>query len=226
MDLILLGYPGSGKGTQAKFLSESYGIPQISTGDILREAVANKTQLGLEAKKYMDAGDLVPDEVVIGLVEERIQEDDAVAGFILDGFPRTIAQAIELDELLKKHVRSITAVISLEVLKEDVIERLTSRRICTNCRRVYNLVSDPPPSDGVCSQCKKSGTIVQRKDDEVETVERRLTVYNIQTLPLKDFYKKQGKLVLINGSQSIQSVREEISGKLRKIKEKDDSSPS
>ena len=218
MDLIFLGYPGSGKGTQAKYLSDSYGIPQISTGDILRDAVAKKTQLGLEAKKYMDSGDLVQDGVVIGLVEERIQEQDAVKGFILDGFPRTIAQAIELDELLEKHVRSITAVISLEVLKEDVIERLTSRRICTNCRRVYNLVYDPPPADGVCNQCKKTGTIVQRKDDEVETVERRLTVYNIQTLPLKDFYQKQGKLVLINGSQSILDVRSEIESKLRNIK--------
>ena len=129
MDLIFLGYPGSGKGTQAKFLSDSYGIPQISTGDILRDAVTRRTQLGLEAKKYMDSGDLVPDDVVIGLVEERIQEKDASKGFILDGFPRTIAQAIELDALLEKHVRSISAVISLEVLKENVIERLTKNAI-------------------------------------------------------------------------------------------------
>jgi adenylate kinase len=217
MELIFLGYPGSGKGTQAKFLSALKNIPQISTGDILREAVAKQTPLGLEAKKFMDAGELVPDDVVISLVDERIQQEDALQGFILDGFPRTIAQANELDALLNTHERSIKAVVSLEVLKQDVLKRLTSRRICNHCGHVYNLVSNPPPADNVCIECGHKNTIIQRDDDKVETVKNRLDVYEKQTLPLKNYYLKQSKLLKIDGSQTIQKVREEITMKLKSL---------
>lgn len=212
-----MGHPGSGKGTQAKFLSASMNIPQISTGDILREAVAKQTPLGLKAKKFMGTGELVPDDIVIGLVDERIQQDDALSGFILDGFPRTIAQAEELDALLDMHKRSIKTVISLEVLKQDVLKRLTSRRVCKNCRHVYNLIFNPPPVDNICVECGLKNTIIQRDDDKVETVKIRLNVYERQTLPLKDYYRTQGKLLKIDGSQTIQKVREEITTKLNSL---------
>ncbi|MFQ5628027.1 MAG: adenylate kinase [bacterium] len=218
MDLILLGCPGSGKGTQAKFLTDIYHIPQISTGDILRAVISKQTELGLAAKKYMDVGELVPDEVVIGLVEERIQQDDAADGFILDGFPRTLAQARELDNLLENHHRSIDAVICLDVLKQDILDRLTSRRVCTNCRRVYNLIFDPPPENNICKECRRRNTIVQRNDDRVETVKNRLDVYEKQTAPLIEFYKKQHKILQINGSQDIHKVKEELLFKLQNLK--------
>ncbi len=222
MELIFIGYPGSGKGTQATLLSEKYHIPKISTGDILREAVARKTPLGLQAKKYMDAGELVPDEVVIGLVEARLKEPDAQNGFILDGFPRTVSQAQELDHLLRKMNRSITAVISLEVSKKRILERLTKRRVCVKCGRVYNLIYDPPPADGKCESC--GGEIIQRSDDREETVLHRMNVYEEQTRPLKEYYGSQGKLVHIDGSLNIEKVRDEIERKLEEIRKRDDSS--
>lgn len=215
MELIFLGYPGSGKGTQAKLLSDQLTIPQISTGDILRDAVASGTPLGLEAKKYMENGDLVPDEVVIGLVDERLQQPDAQKGFILDGFPRTIAQAVQLDAILEKQHRSIKIVIFLKVPKATVIERLTSRRTCLKCHRVYNMITDPPPPDGVCDRCGEKRYIVQREDDNEQTVRTRLDVYESQTRPLIEYYREQGKLVLIDGSQTIPEVQEQIQRNLR-----------
>lgn len=218
MELIFLGYPGSGKGTQAKFLAENYKIPQISTGDILRDAVARQTPLGVEAKRYMTAGELVPDQVVIGLVDERIQERDARKGFILDGFPRTIAQAQALDRLLYKHKRSILAVLSLEVSRKRILERLTCRRVCIKCGRVFNLIYDPPPDNGNCSKCGAEKAIIQRDDDKEETVLHRMQVYEEQTRPLKEYYDLQGKLQPIDGSLSINKVREQIAGKLNQIR--------
>lgn len=215
MELIFLGYPGSGKGTQANILSQKHGIPQISTGDILRGAVKNETPLGLEAQRFMNAGELVPDQVVIGLIEERLQEEDAVKGFILDGFPRTIAQAQELDHILHQLHREISAVINLEVSKGKIIKRLTSRRVCSGCKKVYNLIYDPPPKDGICESC--GGLIIQRKDDKEQTVLHRLEVYEEQTRPLKEYYGAQGKLVSIDGSLSVEKVRGEIENRLREL---------
>lgn len=220
MELIFIGYPGSGKGTQAAILSERYQIPKISTGDILREAVARQTPLGLEAKKYMDKGELVPDEVVIGLIEDRLKQPDAQKGFILDGFPRTLAQARELDRLLHKIHKSITAVISLEVSKRRIIDRLTKRRVCLQCGRIYNLIYDPPPQDGVCGEC--GGQLVQRSDDREETVLHRMEVYEEQTRPLKEYYDAQGKLISVDGSLSIEKVREQIEKKLSELNHGDD----
>ncbi len=218
MELIFLGYPGSGKGTQASFLSEKYDIPQISTGDILRDAVAKQTPLGLEAKKIMDRGELVPDKVVVGLIEERLKQDDAKKGFILDGFPRTTRQAQELDRILLNSNRRILCVLSLEVSRSRIIKRLTSRRVCSQCKKVFNLIFDPPPENGICPGCGGEGTIIQRPDDTEETVIHRMEVYEAQTRPLKGYYDAQGKLVSIDGSLSIQKVRDEILRKLAEFK--------
>ena len=216
MELILLGYPGSGKGTQAVLLSERHHIPKISTGDILRAGARAKTELGLKAKEYMDRGELVPDELMISMVVQRIIEPDSVNGFILDGFPRTIHQAQELDRVLLDHRRQLTAVISLEIEKRKVIERLTSRRVCAKCGKLYNLQTiEPPPADNICTAC--GGTIYQRSDDEPETVLHRMQVYEELTQPLKDYYGAQGKLLQIDGSLSIEKVQAEI---LRRLKPK------
>ncbi|RMD95820.1 MAG: adenylate kinase [Calditrichaeota bacterium] len=222
MELIFIGYPGSGKGTQATILSEKYDIPKISTGDILREAVASGTPLGLKAKKYMDAGELVPDDIVIGLIEERLKQPDTKKGFILDGFPRTISQAQELDQILRKLHRSLTAVISLEVSKKRIIERLTNRRVCVKCGRVYNLIYDPPPEDGRCESC--GGELIQRSDDKEETVRHRIEVYDEQTRPLKKYYDAQGKLLPIDGSLNIDKVQDEIERKLKSLDNANDTS--
>ncbi|KAA3618150.1 MAG: adenylate kinase [Calditrichaeota bacterium] len=210
MELIFIGYPGSGKGTQASYLAEKYGIPQISTGDILRKAVAEQTPLGIEAKKAIDTGELVPDNVVIGMIEERLKEKDAQAGFILDGFPRTIKQAQEFDRILYKIGRYIGAVLSLEVSKRRILKRLTSRRVCSDCNHVYNLIYDPPPDSGVCVSCKKAVTFFQRKDDSESTVKHRMDVYEELTRPLKEYYDGQGKLCEVDGSLNIDKVREKI----------------
>lgn len=224
MELIFIGYPGSGKGTQAVFLSKKFGIPQISTGDILREAVAEKTPLGLEAKKMIEAGELVSDRIVIGLIEERLKEADAKKGFILDGFPRTIRQAQEFDRILHKINRSVQAVLSLQVSKKRIFERLTSRRVCSECNYVYNLIFSPPPDNGICKSCGKSATFFQRKDDSEETVKHRMDVYEELTRPLMDYYNSQGKLVQIDGSLNIEKVREHILTKLAAIEKYHDSS--
>jgi adenylate kinase len=220
MELIFLGYPGSGKGTQASLLSHRYRIPKISTGDILRVAVQAKTDLGLKAKKYMDAGELVPDEVMIDLVVQRISEPDSLTGYILDGFPRTIYQAQALDLVLLNHRRQIFKVISLEVEKKKIIERITSRRVCDRCGRVYNLLADPPPANNVCPDC--GGRIYQRSDDKLETIMHRMEVYEEATRPLKVYYGSQGKLIQIDGSLSIEKVHAEVVHQLQRALGKDE----
>ncbi|MGH7497035.1 MAG: adenylate kinase [bacterium] len=213
MELIFLGYPGSGKGTQAGLLSVKYNIPKISTGDIFRAAVAAKTALGLQAKKFMDRGELVPDEVTIGLVSQRLLEPDSVTGFILDGFPRTIHQAQELDRNMLLHDRHLTAVISLEIEKKRVVERLTSRRVCRKCGKLYNMHTDPPPANNKCETC--SSEIYQRSDDTKETVLHRMEVYEEQTQPLKEYFGAQGKLLQVDGNLNVEKVYAEIERRLR-----------
>jgi adenylate kinase len=208
MRLVLLGAPGAGKGTQAKNLIEKYGIPQVSTGDILRQSVADGTPLGKEAKSYMDKGELVPDSVVLGLVEERLQADDARKGYILDGFPRNTAQAEALDAMLEKLSMPITAAVSVDVPFEDLMKRLTGRRTCKSCGQMYNVYFSPPAKEGVCDKC--GGELYQRDDDQEETIKKRLDVYQSQTAPLIDYYGKKGLLKSIEGTGSI----DEIFGKL------------
>lgn len=215
MELIFIGYPGSGKGTQAALLSQHFGnIPKISTGDILRAAVAAKTELGMKAKLFMDAGELVPDYLIIDMVVQRISEPDSAKGYILDGFPRNIHQAQELDRVLLNYRRPIAGVLSLEIEKKKVIERLTSRRVCSKCGHLYNLISDPPPTNNSCALCR--GEIYQRSDDKPETVLHRMEVYEEATRPLKSYYGSQGKLIPIDGSLSIEKVQAEIINRLTK----------
>jgi adenylate kinase len=198
MDLILLGPPGAGKGTQAKKLVKVAGIPQISTGDMLREAVAAGSELGREAKRYMDAGDLVPDEVVIGLVEERLQKDDCSFGFMLDGFPRTVPQAESLDGILDKLERSLDHVVLLEVEDEELVRRITGRRVCGNCGAIWHIEFSPPPEPNKCS-CG-STDLRQRADDNEETVRQRLAAYRDQTEPLVGYYDERSLIRRINGT--------------------------
>jgi len=205
MNIILLGPPGGGKGTQARFITEKFGIPQISTGDMLRDAVTNKTDLGLKAKEYMDAGKLVPDDLVIQIVEERLKRDDCKDGFILDGFPRTLLQAEALDKILTRMSKKIDYVINIDVPAEDIVKRLTSRRICKKCGNIYNLLSNPPKIDGKCDIC--GGELYQREDDKEETVRRRLQVYKEDTEPLIMYYKSKGVLKTIDGRKDIDDVK-------------------
>ncbi|MGD8561437.1 MAG: adenylate kinase [Desulfarculaceae bacterium] len=204
MNIILLGPPGAGKGTQAKMLIDEYGIPQISTGDMLREAVKNQTALGLEAKKYMDSGQLVPDEVVIGLVRERIARPDCEKGFMLDGFPRTVPQAEELDKVLSEMSKKIDHVVSIEVPNQELMGRLTGRRTCKNCGQGYHVMFDPPQKEGQCDKC--GGELFQRDDDNEQTVANRLKVYDDQTKPLIDYYQGKGLLRPIDGVGAIPDI--------------------
>jgi adenylate kinase len=208
MKLILLGPPGAGKGTQAKMLTERFDIPQISTGDILRAAVKEGTPMGVKAKSFMDAGALVPDEVVIGIVRERLQKEDCAAGFILDGFPRTVAQADALKDTLHSLGKDLDAVISLEVDTEALVERLTGRRTCRECGRGYHVKFDPPREAGRCDVC--GGELIQRDDDREETIRKRLEVYHEQTSPLIAYYSNQALLVSIDGMLEISTVQEKI----------------
>ena len=204
MNLILLGAPGAGKGTQAEMLVEKLSIPAISTGNMLREAMANGSELGKQVKTYMDGGLLVPDELILGIVAERVAQPDCDHGFILDGVPRTLAQAEALDA---KGVR-IDHVISIEI-DDGVIEgRMTGRRVCGKCGASYHVTANPPKSDGICDQCGEE--LVIRKDDAPETVRKRLEVYHAQTEVLKDYYAKAGKLRLIEGNQSIEGANRDI----------------
>ena len=204
MKLILFGAPGAGKGTQAEGLSKELGIPSISTGNMLREAIQNKTPIGLEAKRFMDNGQLVPDEVVIGIVEERVARDDCKNGYILDGVPRTLAQA----ETLERAGVAIDNVVSIEI-EDSVIEaRMSGRRVCSRCGESYHLTENPPKIKGVCDDC--GGVLVIREDDKPETVRERLIVYHQKTEPIKDFYKARGKLLLVDGNRPIRTVHNEI----------------
>jgi adenylate kinase len=204
MNIILLGPPGAGKGTQAKMLVEKYQIPQISTGDILRAAVKEGSPLGKEAKACMDKGELVPDSVVIGIVEERIQQSDCANGYMLDGFPRTVPQAEALDGMLKNLSSQIDHVVSIEVANEELVGRLTGRRTCRDCGAGFHVMFDPPEKEGVCDKC--GGELYQRDDDNVETVTSRLEVYESQTLPLIDYYTAQGKIRPIDGVGDIKEI--------------------
>ena len=204
MKLILLGAPGAGKGTQADILKVKLNIPTISTGNILRAAVKNGTPTGLKAKEYMDAGKLVPDEVIIGIINERLQEADCANGYILDGVPRTIAQA----EALEKAGIIFDAVVSIEISDETIMERMSGRRVCESCGASYHVVAVPPKQEGVCDNC--GGALVQRKDDAPETVKARLEVYHRETEPLKDFYAQRGLLKSVENQPTVEETTQTI----------------
>ena len=208
MNLVLMGLPGAGKGTQAEKIVEKYGIPHISTGDMFRAAIKESTELGLQAKSFMDQGNLVPDEVTIGIVRERLSKEDCAEGFLLDGFPRTVAQAEELENILSDLNKRIDYVINIDVDQEFLMERLTGRRICKSCGSTYHLVFNPPAKDDVCDRC--GGELYQRADDNAETVQNRLEVNQKQTKPLLDFYEGKGYLRNINGQQDIRKVFDDL----------------
>lgn len=208
MKIILLGPPGAGKGTQAVKLVEKYDIPQISTGDMLRAAVRDQSPMGIKAKEYMDSGGLVPDEVVVGIVRERLQQEDCSAGFILDGFPRTVPQADALTEVLSDINKELDSVISLDVDTEALVERLTGRRTCKSCGRGFHVKYDPPTAEGTCSDC--GGELMQRDDDQEATIRNRMQVYHDQTAPLEAYYKDSNLLQVVDGMQDMQDVQNSI----------------
>ncbi|HWQ76391.1 MAG TPA: adenylate kinase [Syntrophomonas sp.] len=215
MNIILLGPPGAGKGTQAELIKANYPILHISTGDMFREAVGNATAMGMEAKKYMDAGQLVPDEVTIGVVEERLSQPDCSNGFLLDGFPRTIPQAEALDKVLAKMGKQVELALEITVPDAIIIDRMTGRVSCSKCKTVYNTKFSPPAQAGVCDKC--GGELVQRSDDKEETVKNRLKVYAEQTQPLLSYYEKAGKLKSLDGNRDPQVVFKDVQGLLEKF---------
>ena len=208
MRLVLLGAPGAGKGTQAKKLIDKYGIPQISTGDILRKAVADGTPLGKEAKIVMDKGELVPDSIVIGLVKERLAQDDCKKGYILDGFPRNTSQAETLDKVLSGMKASLDVALSVDIDKDILMKRLTGRRTCKKCQQMYNVYFSPSKKDGICDKC--GGELFQRDDDKEATIKNRLDVYEKSTAPLIAYYGKKGILKSVNGVGSIDGIFKEV----------------
>lgn len=208
MNLVLMGLPGAGKGTQAERIVEKYNIPHISTGDMFRAAMKEETELGLQAKSFIDKGELVPDEVTIGIVRERLGKNDCQKGFLLDGFPRTVAQADALEGILSELNKQIDYVINIEVDKDILMERLTGRRICKQCGATYHLVFNPPANEGKCDKC--GGELYQRADDNEETVANRLEVNLQQTQPLLDFYNEKGYLRNIDGEQDIDMVFNDV----------------
>lgn len=210
MKLILLGPPGAGKGTQAKSISNEYNIPHISTGDIFRKNISEKTTLGIEAKGYIDKGLLVPDELTVRIVEDRLKEDDCRMGYLLDGFPRTIYQAEELDKLDK-----LDCVLLLQVPDEFILSRMTGRRVCTGCGASFHVTNNPPKTEGICDLC--GGELVQRKDDKKETVAQRIEVYKNQTEPLVNYYKNKGILKTVDGTLKIEEVFKSIVRILKEI---------
>lgn len=215
MRVILLGPPGAGKGTQAKLISEKFSIPHISTGDIFRANIKEKTPLGIEAKRYIDNGQLVPDEVTIGIVKDRLTKDDCDNGFLLDGFPRTVAQAEALDEFLKGIDKDLDVALLIKVPEEFILERMTGRRVCTSCGASYHIRFNPPKIEGKCDICDNE--LIQRKDDTEATVKERLEVYSKQTYPLINYYKDNGIISEVNGTESIDEVFGNISNILGEI---------
>lgn len=206
--IILLGPPGAGKGTQAKSISQAYSIPHISTGDIFRKNISEKTPLGVEAKGYMDRGQLVPDELTINLVKDRLVNEDCKNGFLLDGFPRTLLQAEALDVFLNERKMDIDAALLINVPSTIIIERMTGRRICPECGASYHIKNIPPKVDGICDLC--GANLIQRKDDNEETVKERLDVYEKQTQPLIEYYREKGKLIEVDGTKDINEVFNDI----------------
>ncbi len=217
MHVIIMGPPGAGKGTQAERLMKDFALLHISTGEIFRNAVKEGTEMGKKAKEYMDKGLLVPDEIVVGIVKERLSRPDCKGGVLLDGFPRTVEQAEALDEVMQDLNVKIDAVISVDVNEDELISRLTGRRVCRNCGATYHLKFNPPKVRNICDHC--SGELYQRSDDTIDTVKERLTVYNKQTLPMIEYYRCKNLFVSIDGSQSISQVYSDISAHLKKIKE-------
>jgi len=211
--LVLVGPPGAGKGTQAQFISAQASIPKISTGDIFRASVSQRTTLGLEAKKYMDAGDLVPDKVTISMVRDRLAEDDAADGFLLDGFPRTVPQAEVLDEILAELAAQLDVVLELVVDDDEVVRRLSGRRTCRTCGHVWHLDFDPPSHEGSCDRC--GGELFQRDDDQPETVRHRIEVYADQTAPLIAYYAERGLLVGLDATGPVEDVTDRAIDALR-----------
>lgn len=208
MKLLIMGRPGAGKGTQAANIKEHFHIPHISTGDMFRAAIKNQTKLGLTAKDYMDKGLLVPDEVTIGIVQERLLEDDCKKGFLLDGFPRTIAQAESLESFLKENKIALDAVLDVDVPAEILIQRMVGRRVCKGCGATYHVEFNAPKQEGICDVC---GTkLIQRNDDTYETAQNRLAVYDQQTAPLLEFYKERNLLKTVDGNQALDKVFEDI----------------
>nr|WP_286173057.1 adenylate kinase [Caproiciproducens sp. MSJ-32] len=214
--IVLLGPPGAGKGTQAKSISNRYSIPHISTGDIFRKNISENTPLGIEAKKYIDKGQLVPDEVTINMVKDRLQEDDCKSGFLLDGFPRTVIQAEALQEFLSERDENLDTALLIEVPTEFILERMTGRRVCPSCGASYHIKYNPPIHSDKCDVC--GSDIIQRKDDSEETVSERLDVYKKQTQPLIDFYKERNLLSVVDGTKAINEVFEGICALLGDIK--------
>ena len=212
MRIVLLGAPGAGKGTQAKKIIEKYAMPQISTGDLLRAAVGAGTALGKEAKSYMDKGELVPDSVVLGMVEERLKQNDCKKGYILDGFPRNTKQAEALDKMLSALTMSLNAALSVDVPFDDLMKRLTGRRTCKSCGQMYNIYFNRPAKDNACDKC--GGELFQRDDDKEQTIKKRLEVYNAQTAPLIDYYGKKGILKSVSGTGSIDEIFGKVCGAL------------
>ena len=214
MKIILMGPPGAGKGTQAEKLVDLYQIPHISTGDMFRKAQKDGTELGLKAKSYMDQGQLVPDEVTVGIVKERLAEVDCKEGFLLDGFPRTVQQADALDTILAELDMALDCVVNIEVDKAFLVDRLTGRRVCRTCGATYHIANKAPKVEGVCDKC--GGELYQRGDDTIEKVSNRLDVYAAQTAPLIDYYKSKGIMSSIDGSKSMEDVLADIRSALEK----------
>lgn len=208
MNIILLGPPGAGKGTQADLLQQELGIPHVASGDLFRYNLQNETKLGLLAKKYMDAGELVPDDVTIGMVRDRLEQPDCDDGVILDGFPRTIPQADALSELLEEMDRSLDGAINIEASQEELVRRLSGRRVCRNCGATYHVEFNPPEQESVCPEC--DGELYQRDDDKPETVRNRLKVYYEQTAPLIDYYRESSLLYTVDGEGDIETVNEAL----------------
>ena len=212
MNLILLGPPGAGKGTQAVNIIEKYKVPHISTGDIFRENIKNGTELGMKAQEYMNRGELVPDELVCDIATDRLSRDDCKDGFLLDGFPRTVFQAEKLDEYLNAKGKTLDVVINLEADDEELIRRLTGRRICRNCQASFHVINIPPKKEGVCDYC--GGELYQRDDDTVETAKNRISVYDEQTKPLVEYYSNKGIIANIDSTTGVENVFADISAAL------------